>query len=414
MEKALEKMRGRSTAKLLSTLEKTPKAARGLLVTFASGAYTDGSLAGFYVHGSYLGAKDKDLTQGRLKNWIDRGQNFGEFAVGRLEELVDTGSSFPLTRWAGLVGEAGVWRGQDDSALELGREYEVEWKTWVRVWARSEHRGWHDTLEGLTIPVDDFFSLPGGKNAGAKVYGPRDWDKLPRVGEWVNCGHALTFSKTATAADIRRNRTARVNTGELETLYAPTGTPAVPDARMDQFQWSQAKPGDLTRDPVGENLELATRAWKQLGVTARVDPIRWREVVGVPPQENRDRPVFYDVDTDSLLLNQHSGLWSAPESFARKQLGYGAEDNPAWIIWHEHSHALAYRANARIAKAYLKTGQRFRPFENKAFAEVSPYAIQNRLEFFAEAYAGFKTGKRYTGQVKRVFEAMLALFEATP
>ena len=416
METALTKMRGRATQQLLTTLENAPDKARGLLVSFASGAYTDGSLAGFYVHGSYLGAKPSDLKQGRLKGWIDRGEQFGEFAVGRLEDMLNTGSNFPLTRWAGIVGEAGVWRGQDESGLELGKEYEVEWKTWVRVWGRSEHRSWHDRLEGVTIPVDDYFVLPGGRNAGQKVYGPRDWDKLANVGEWINCGHALTFSKTATGKDLQRTREARVNQGQLETLYQPTGTPTVPTSDTNELQWSQAKPGDVGRNVVAENLELATRAWKDLGVTARVDPNRWKAITGVAAQDTRrvlrrDIPVFYDQATDTLLLNQHSGLWAAPEKFARDaELG---GDSLPWITQHERNHALTFRSN-RALSLKLKNARLQKAFRADVQAQIGWYATTNMLEFFAEAYAGSKTGKVYSGRVKEVFESLLKSFGNLP
>jgi hypothetical protein len=157
---------------------------------------------------------------------------FGELAVTRYDRLLEAGSRFPLDHWAGIVGEAGAWRGMDEAALELGREFEVEWKTWVRAWPRNEKRGWHGVLEGMTIPVNDLFVLPGGPRAGTRVFGPRDWDAVPDVREHVNCGHALAYSKIATTNDLRKLRVGLYSPASATPLVRAEQSPNVDESRL--------------------------------------------------------------------------------------------------------------------------------------------------------------------------------------
>lgn len=100
--------------------------------------------------------------------------------------------------FARITSTVTTWAGQDDHARRIQELAQLEWKEWVRVWPRDTHRDHHDAMEGTTIPVDEKFVIPFGPNAGARVYGPRAWDDLPSVGEWINCGHALRFHEVAT------------------------------------------------------------------------------------------------------------------------------------------------------------------------------------------------------------------------
>lgn len=174
-----------------------------VLVDLMAGAYLEGASTGWIVHGSYLGAT-ANIPAPTVRTLKDLAVAQGQFAAGRFAALADEKGFTTLeelTRWATIAGEASVWKGQDDTSRILARQAEVEFKTWVRAFPREENRI-HSVLEGLTIPIDDRFTLP----SGVKVFGPRDWTSDPEPSEWVNCGHALTYSATATARDAEQNR----------------------------------------------------------------------------------------------------------------------------------------------------------------------------------------------------------------
>ncbi len=203
LDRVLPKVRRDILQKLLPALLAQPEAARSLLVQVMAGAYATGAQTGWVVHGSLLGGAPTTLTGAAAREWRDRAYEHGEFIAnrfGRLLELEPTVNQ--LSRHAAVAGESSVWAGQDDAAQEVAILAEAEWKVWVRAWPRKEHRDWHDALEGVTIPEEDLFTLPGGPNAGAQVYGPRDWEQVPDPGEHLNCGHALRYQRHATAEDL--------------------------------------------------------------------------------------------------------------------------------------------------------------------------------------------------------------------
>jgi hypothetical protein len=64
-------------------------------------------------------------------------------------------------------------------------------KTWVRTFPRQEHRGWHDLLEGVSIPVDQRFQLRSPKYGLLEVLFP--YDGTAPWGEWIHCGHGVRY-----------------------------------------------------------------------------------------------------------------------------------------------------------------------------------------------------------------------------
>ncbi len=205
LDRILPRVRRDILHKLLPALLAQPEAARDLLIRVMAGAYATGVQTGWVVHGSLLGGVPTALTGAVAREWRNRAMEHGEFIAnrfGRLLELEPTVAQ--LTRHAAVAGESSVWRGQDEAAQEVATLAEAEWKVWVRAWPRKEHRDWHDLLEGVAIPEEDLFTLPGGPNQGVQVYGPRDWARVPDPAENLNCGHALRYQRSATAEDLEQ------------------------------------------------------------------------------------------------------------------------------------------------------------------------------------------------------------------
>ncbi len=216
---ALNRARAQVLSQLIPDLERLGEGELVRRLTIALGAaYIDGVQAAVAAHG-YLGLNPtvvrNQLTRALTAMVLD--------AIARARQrLIDQ----VATRYAGgiTVHQLGarilnavqqtVWTGHDEEARSLAVMASVEWKVWRRSFAREEHRDWHDDLNGVMIPVDEDFTMPSGPNAGAKVYGPRDWDSLPDPREWMNCGHALEFRRTAAVGDL----------AETALVYRPQGT----------------------------------------------------------------------------------------------------------------------------------------------------------------------------------------------
>jgi hypothetical protein len=103
------------------------------------------------------------------------------------------GNTVAIARGAGFATRWGVQQGiadmaQHSSAVDTGGGDLELLKTWVRLAARHEHRGWHDALEGLTIPYSQKFKIDG-PNGTFLVDRPYD-PSLP-LSEKFACGHGL-------------------------------------------------------------------------------------------------------------------------------------------------------------------------------------------------------------------------------
>lgn len=190
---ARSRTRARRLADLLFTFA-VDGAIRNIAQTFMEGRTT-----GWQAYASDLGFPAA-IARETMTAWTVQAREQSATLVSQLVETL--GDRPEVTRvfidnYATNVTNNTLWAGIDASGDELAVLAETEWKTWVRSWPRREERDWHSTLEGVTIPVDDAFTLPGGPNVGAQVYGPRDWDAVDDPGEHMNCGHALRFSVSA-------------------------------------------------------------------------------------------------------------------------------------------------------------------------------------------------------------------------
>jgi len=199
-EAAQQRSRRRATqlAELLFTLA-VDEAIRNIAATFLEGRVT-----GWQAYARDL-ALPAVITRETVAEWTVQANGQSRTLVSQLVNTLDDRPE--LTRvfvenYAKNVTDNTLWAGIDASGNELAVLAEVEFKTWVRSWPRREERDWHGDLEGVTILVDELFTLPGGPNVGSQVYGPRDWDAVSDPGEHMNCGHALRFRRTVEGRDI--------------------------------------------------------------------------------------------------------------------------------------------------------------------------------------------------------------------
>jgi hypothetical protein len=167
-------------------------------------AYLRGRAVGYQVHGRMVGAP-ASLPARIVRAWRAAGEAralaLTSRAVRTFDEQGDLTRAFVRAYAAELTNQT-TWSGNDDAFRSLSREYEVEFKRWVRAWPRTSQRDWHDALEDALIPVDDLYTLPGGPNVGTQVYGPRDWDRADDPGEHMHCGHALAFELAPARGDV--------------------------------------------------------------------------------------------------------------------------------------------------------------------------------------------------------------------
>jgi hypothetical protein len=173
----------------------------GVIIDFAADAYLIGADVGWQVHASYLGYPAY-LSKSDYERFRMMALNHGQFVAARYMDIAAKRGGLTraeTTFWSKIAGEASLWRGQDESSRIIANQAEAEFKTWIRAYAREDERE-HSSLEGVMIPVDTYFTLPNG----VKVWGPRDWSSFPSPAEWVNCGHALVYSRTAKRSDTQK------------------------------------------------------------------------------------------------------------------------------------------------------------------------------------------------------------------
>ena len=201
MAPALLSARQRARARITTALGKPTSLSRAIVSVFGS-AYLDGVDAAIAVFGSELGvtraAINNDLTRALTDRMLTAVGVAQSRALRQVElEIGGNVTVSELVSRLEAAAQSMVWQGQDEEAATIGRLAEAEWKTWVRAFARDENRDHHDDLNGVSIPIDDLFNL-----SGVGVYGPRDWNRLPDPGEWMNCGHALDYKMVANAEDL--------------------------------------------------------------------------------------------------------------------------------------------------------------------------------------------------------------------
>lgn len=178
---------------------------------YLASGHLDGRRVARVMQGARLNVTNR-LDRRAVEAWRGGADRYASIIANRIERTVDEASGvtfLQLRTWVQQAGQQAVWNGHDQEAAAVATLAEAEFKTWVRAWPRTKHRDYHDRLEGVTIPVDSAFIIPGGPDPGARVHGPRDWANAPSPGNWMNCGHALRFERQVTreqAEPALRNR----------------------------------------------------------------------------------------------------------------------------------------------------------------------------------------------------------------
>jgi len=201
MSALMARVRRLVEGRLIPDLLERPSAARGTIVDVIARTWMSGALTGYAVHGAYLEAP-ASIPPSLAQPLAEQALRHGEWTAARIREVL---ADRELTM--GTVGllarssaEASAWMGHDTAARGVANMMEAGLKRWVRSWPRKEERP-HSVLEGQVLPEPELFTLPDGR----RVYGPRDWDRVPDPSEWINCGHALVYLREATVADVLYN-----------------------------------------------------------------------------------------------------------------------------------------------------------------------------------------------------------------
>lgn len=119
--------------------------------------------------------------------------------VGQVEARVKVvfgsgeGSVVSPKTYVNMVSDVMTRHGYSTGAEAAGAAGGATQTTWVRMYPARHPRHWHDELNGVSVPTGQYFTLPGGPNAGAQVLAPHDWSNLNDGSEWFNCGHAAIY-----------------------------------------------------------------------------------------------------------------------------------------------------------------------------------------------------------------------------
>lgn len=195
----------------------------GVLIDLLADAYLQGRDAAWVVHGEYLRAP-RSLPARIARAALEAALAHATLVTRKAQLTLGARANPTVAHtqaYARIAAEQSVWRGQDDGATDLARLMQAEWKEWVRAWPREDPRDHHAVLEGVIIPTDDHFILPGR----APVYAPRDWDAIPDPGEWLQCGHALRYRQTVTRSELGKTLEG------AGIIYDPRGKPVVTSSR---------------------------------------------------------------------------------------------------------------------------------------------------------------------------------------
>ncbi|WP_287418160.1 hypothetical protein [Oceanithermus sp.] len=201
MTRLLARIRRLIEGRLIPDLLERPSAARGTIVDVIGEAWMSGALTGYMVHGAYLEAP-ASMPPSLARPLAEQALEHADWTAARIREtLADREATIAVVSLlARSSTEASAWMGHDTAARGVANMMEAGFKRWVRSWPRKEERE-HSSLEGQVLPEPELFTLP----SGARVYGPRDWDRYPESSEWINCGHALVYLREVTPADVLYN-----------------------------------------------------------------------------------------------------------------------------------------------------------------------------------------------------------------
>ena len=179
----------------ISNTELTPKFIRFIGERF----YLKGRQASYLTHGLEH-QMPKAIPKQRVQLWQESAKQQGTFLTIRFSELLDRRDGLSADQakaWLDIAGTQSAFKGIDTEAAQIAEDKALDWKSWVRLYPRKEHRASHDALEGKIIPIGAKFDLNG-----QLVYGPRDDSVKDWAKEFQNCGHGLRYYKNVTREQL--------------------------------------------------------------------------------------------------------------------------------------------------------------------------------------------------------------------
>ena len=187
--------------RLLPALERREASARGVVTDVITETWMAGATTGYMLHGAYLGAP-ASMPPSLARALAEQALHHGEWTAGRIRSALEQREidGAALSDLARISSQVALWRGHDVASRAVAGLTEAGYKRWVRSWPRKQQRE-HSVLEGQVLPEHMLYQLP----SGARVYGPRDWDRYPEPSEWINCGHALVYMRDVSAREVLYN-----------------------------------------------------------------------------------------------------------------------------------------------------------------------------------------------------------------
>ena len=179
----------------ISNTELTPKFIRFIGERF----YLKGRQASYLTHGLEH-QMPKAIPKQRVQLWQESAKQQGTFLTIRFSELLgrrDGLSAEQAKAWLDIAGTQSAFKGIDTEAAQIAEDKALNWKEFVRLYPRKEHRPDHDALEGVIIPIGAKFNLNG-----QLIYGPRDDSVQDWAKEWSSCGHGLRYYKNVTREQL--------------------------------------------------------------------------------------------------------------------------------------------------------------------------------------------------------------------
>ena len=179
----------------ISNTELTP----GFIRFIGERFYLKGRQASYLTHGLEH-QMPKAIPKQRVQLWQESAKQQGTFLTIRFSELLgrrDGLSAEQAKAWLDIAGTQSAFKGIDTEAAQIAEDKALNWKEFVRLYPRKEHRPDHDALEGVIIPIGAKFNLNG-----QLIYGPRDDSVQDWAKTWANCGHGLRYHKNMTREQL--------------------------------------------------------------------------------------------------------------------------------------------------------------------------------------------------------------------
>lgn len=192
---------GRLLQRIQASLKRTidnSEVTQSLVSRIGRQAYLQGIKASYQFHGAIHGMP-KNVPKARVDNWLDNAEDNANFLVIRFKNLITEKerTQQQAKAWLSTASNVSSLKGVDFEADMIASDLALDWKEWVRLYPRAEHRDHHDALEGKIIPITAKFNLNG-----QLIYGPRDPSVTNWAEEFANCGHGLRYHKNVTREQL--------------------------------------------------------------------------------------------------------------------------------------------------------------------------------------------------------------------